>query len=147
MIEGLGAPYRFINEDVDSNWYDNYMHSRGNSVRCVIVPQDHEEDVLGLISLMDINYINRSAELHIMIGDRENRGRGIGIFAVRAMVDHAFDNLNLRRIERDVLENNLPVIRLYEKTGFVREGIKRQSDNKNGAYISMIMMALIRENG
>ncbi len=146
LIACLGAPYRFINEDVDSNWYDNYLRTRNNAVRCVIVDDTNEDEVLGLISLMDINYINRSGELHIMIGGQENRGKGLGTFAVRAMIAHAFQNLNLRRIELGVLENNTPAIRLYEKTGFIREGVKRQSNYKNGEYISMIMMSILKDD-
>ncbi len=145
LIACLGAPYRFINEDVDSAWYEKYMHSRNNSVRCVIVNSENDEEILGLISLLDINYINRSAELHIMIGGAQNRGRGIGTFAVESMVEHAFNNLNLRRIELGVLENNIPAIKLYEKTGFIKEGVKRKSNYKNGEYISLIMMALLKE--
>lgn len=145
LIACLGAPYRFINEDVDSDWYEKYLHARSSSVRCVIVDTEHEDDVLGMISLLDINYINRSAALHIMIGGAENRGKGIGTFAVRAMIHHAFQNLNLRRIELGVLETNAPAIRLYEKTGFVREGVKRKSNFKNGEYVSMIMMGLLKE--
>lgn len=145
LIACLGAPYRYINEDVDREWYDKYLHTRNNSVRCAIVDEENENEVLGLISLLSINYINRSGELHIMIGGSENRGRGIGTFAVRAMVEHAFNNLNLRRIELGVLESNAPAIRLYEKTGFVREGVKRKSNYKNGEYVSLIMMGLLKE--
>lgn len=145
LIACLGAPYRFINEDVDSDWYDKYMHARNNSVRCAIVDSEREDEVLGLISLLNINYINRCGEMHIMIGNSENRGKGLGTFAVTAMIDHAFDNLNLRRIELSVLETNAAAIRLYEKTGFIREGIKRKSNYKNGEYISMILMGLLKE--
>lgn len=144
LIACLGAPYRYINEDVDRQWYDQYLHARSNSVRCAIV--DENDEILGLISLLDIDSINRSAELHIMIGGAENRGKGVGTFAVRAMIEHAFDNLNLRRIELGVLETNEPAIRLYEKAGFVREGVKRQSNYKSGRYVNMIMMGLLRND-
>lgn len=144
LISCLGAPYRFINEDVDSDWYEKYLNARGNCVRCAIVDNEDDSDVLGLISLIDINYINRSAELHIMIGGSQNRGKGMGTFAVKAMLAHAFDNLNLRRIELGVLETNLPAIKLYEKTGFVREGLKRESNYKNGQYQNMIIMSVLK---
>lgn len=143
LIACLGAPYRFINEDVDQRWYDKYLNTRSSSVRCAIV--DEADEILGLISLMDIDAINRSASLHIMIGGNENRGKGIGTFAVMAMIDHAFNNLNLRRIELGVLENNIPAIRLYEKCGFIKEGLKRESNYKNGRYVGLIMMGLLRE--
>ena len=144
LIACLGAPYRFINEDVDADWYDKYIHTRSSSVRCAIVDSEKEDEVLGLISLLNINYINRCAELHIMIGEKENRGRGLGFFAVKAMIEHAFLNINLRRIELGVLENNIPAIGLYKKCGFVQEGIKRDSHYKNGKYISMIIMSVLR---
>lgn len=145
LISCLGAPYRYINEDVDKEWYDKYLHARNNSVRCVIIDDTQEEMVLGIISLVKINNISRSGELHIMIGELENRGKGIGTFAVKTMIEHAFNNLNLRRIELGVLENNHPAIHLYEKLGFIKEGIKRKSNYKNGKYISMVIMGLLRE--
>lgn len=145
LIACLGAPYRFINEDVDSDWYEKYIHARNNAVRCAIVDSEKEDEVLGLISLLNINYINRCADLHIMIGGKENRGKGLGTFAVRAMIEHAFLNINLRRIELGVLENNIPAIKLYEKCGFVYEGKKRESHYKNGNYISMIIMSVLRD--
>ena len=37
LIACLGAPYRYINEDVDKAWYDKYLNTRNNSVRCAIV--------------------------------------------------------------------------------------------------------------
>lgn len=144
LIACLGAPYRYINEDVDREWYDKYLRTRGNSVRCTIVDKETDE-VLGLISLMSIDSVNRSAQLHIMIGRAENRGKGVGTFAVRAMVAHAFNDLNLCRIELGVLEYNLPALRLYEKIGFVREGLKRQSNYKNGDYHDLIIMGLLRD--
>ena len=145
LIACLGAPYRFINEDVDSDWYDKYINARNSCVRCAIIDTEKDE-ILGLISLININYINRCADLHIMIGGKENRGKGIGTFAVSAMVKHAFLNLNLRRIELGVLENNIVAIRLYERCGFVREGIKRESNYKNGKYENMILMSILKKD-
>lgn len=145
LISCLGAPYRFINEDVDSGWYDNYMRSRNNAVRCAIVDSENTGEILGLISLMNINYTNRCGELHIMIGSSRNRGKGLGTFAVREMIKHAFLNLNLRRIELGVLENNTAALHLYEKCGFTREGMKRESNYKNGRYINMIMMSILKQ--
>ncbi len=146
LIACLGAPYRYVNEDVENAWYDNYLHARNNSVRCAIVDVNGEEEtLLGLISLLNINYINRSGELHIMIGNTVNRGKGIGTYAVQAMVSHAFMNMNLRRIELSVLESNAVAIHLYEKCGFVREGLKRKSNYKNNAYVNMVIMGLLKE--
>ena len=143
LIACLGAPYRYINEEVDYNWFDQYMRSRNNAVRCAIVDEQEQNIILGMISLLDINYVNRSGQLHIMIGRKENRGKGMGMFAVKEMLQHAFNNLNLHRIELTALENNKVAIYIYEKCGFTIEGKKRESNYKNGKYLNTIIMSIL----
>ena len=146
LIAYLGASFRYINLDVEYLWYENYMSNRNNTVRCVIVDAADDENALGLVSLTDINTINQTADFHIMIGDTANRGKGIGQFATNEMLNHAFNNLNLHRVELEVLESNLHARNLYKKVGFVQEGIKRQSIYKNGRFVDMITMAILKED-
>lgn len=141
LISSLGAPFRFINQEVDEKWFDGYMQSRSNAVRCAIVTEECD-DIIGLVSLMDINYINRSAILHIMIGE-SGQGKGAGTFAVKAMCEYAFKNYGLHRIELDVLADNKRAQHVYEKCGFVQEGIKKQAVYKNGEYKDMLFYALL----
>lgn len=144
LIDLLGAPFRFINSEVDLRWFEHYMGNRQNTVRCAITEKG-EEEILGLVSLTDIDYLNQSAELHIMIGDKCNRGRGIGTFAVNEIVLHAFNNMNLHRIELSVLDSNIAAIRLYEKCGFIQEGLKRNVVFKDGKFVDMRIYACLRE--
>lgn len=136
LIELLGAPYRFINLEVDTKWYD--------AIRCAII-QEGSDDILGLVSLVSINYMNQSAEFHIMIGDKENQGKGIGTFAVNAMLDHAFNNMNLRRIELSVLDSNERAKALYKKCGFVYEGTKREAKYKKGKFEDLLYYSILRD--
>lgn len=144
LIAFLGAPFRYINLDVDNKWFDNYMNNRGNMIRCAIV-QEGEDEILGLVSLVSTDYINQSAEFHIMIGEKENQGCGIGTFAAKEMLNHAFYNMNLQRVELTVLEDNVRAQRLYEKIGFIREGVKRKAKFKNGKFVNMLIYAILRE--
>lgn len=145
LISCLGAPFRFINLTVDEKWYDSYMSNRSNQVRCAIV-NDADDLILGMVSLVTIDYMNQSAEFHIMIGESENQGRGIGTFAVVEMLKHAFYNMNLQRIELTVLEDNIRAQKLYEKVGFVREGIKRKAKYKNGKFVNMILYSVLKDD-
>lgn len=144
IISYLGAPFRYINREVDEKWFDGYMTSRNNSVRCVIT--DETNSCLGLVSLTNINYLNRTAEFHIQIGDNTHYGKGMGTFAVMEMLNHAFNNLNLHRVELGVLADNYRAIHLYEKCGFMKEGCKHSAIYKNGEYKDLLMYAILREN-
>lgn len=145
LIDFLGAPYRFINPDVDGLWFENYMKNRNTSVRCAIVEVENNDNILGIVSLVNINYINKSAEFHIMIGENKNQNKGIGYFATKEILKHAFNDLNLERIELSVLQENERAINLYKKIGFVEEGCKRNSVYKNGKYVNMIIMAILKD--
>lgn len=79
-----------------------------------------------------------------MIGQKENRGKGLGSYAIKEILTHAFNNLNLHRVELSLLSTN-SVIYLYEKMGFLKEGVKKQAVYKNGKYIDVIEMAILKE--
>ena len=143
LIASLGAPFRYINCIVEERWFDSYMNNRNSQVRCSIV--DENDEVLGLVSLVNIDYMKQCATFHIMIGNDENRGKGAGTFATKEMLNHAFYNLNLHRVELTVLDDNSRAINLYEKVGFVKEGTKRQCNFKQGKFVDMHMYSMLRE--
>ena len=144
LISNLGAPYRYINLRVDEEWFENYMRSRSRNVRCSIV-DENDSKLYGLISLTNIDQFNQSAELHLMIGNAENRHKGIGTFAVKEMLDHAFLNLNLQRVELESLASNTISHRAYEKYGFTKEGVKRRAVYKEGQYKDMYIFSILKE--
>lgn len=77
---------------------------------------------------------------------RSCRGQGIGTALLRAAIDTAWSR-GLGRIELTVREDNVDARRLYEKTGFVHEGLKRHAFLVDGRYFSAHMMALLRPDG
>lgn len=136
-------PYRYINKEVDEKWYENYMNHRNNQVCCAIV-DDNDDEILGLISLVSIDHMNQSGKLHIMIGNNEKQNKGLSTFAVKEMVNHAFNNLNLHRIELTVLDINKRAQHLYEEVVFVREETKKQAKYKNVEFVDMHTYALLK---
>lgn len=143
LIASLGAPFRYINSIVDEKWFDSYMNNRNTQVRCAIV--DENDVIIGLVSLVNIDHMNQSCVFHIMIGNGENQGKGAGTYATKEMLNHAFNNLNIHRVELDVLADNMRAIHLYEKIGFIKEGTRRQCDFKNGKFVDMLMYSVLRE--
>jgi RimJ/RimL family protein N-acetyltransferase len=70
------------------------------------------------------------------------RGRGLGTRLITATLDAA-RAAGLRRIELDAHADNPGAIALYEKVGFVREGVARDAVQIDGRYIDSIGMAII----
>jgi len=85
------------------------------------------------------------AELGIAIHDKTWWGKGLGTDAVRLVVDYAFEELNLNRVELTTDEDNARAIRCYEKVGFVREGLLRKHRLVEGRFGNTVVMGILRE--
>ncbi|MGL5113882.1 MAG: GNAT family N-acetyltransferase [Beijerinckiaceae bacterium] len=81
--------------------------------------------------------------LSIGILDPSALGQGYGPEAIRAVAAFAFEQLNLHRISMRVLAFNERAIRSYEKIGFVREGLERQSARVGDRYEDDVIMGLL----
>lgn len=141
LNEVMGSPYRFIDMEVEEKWFDNYLNDRNSCIRCTICD---DETIVGIISLTNIDYHNRCCRLHIMIGNVSNRNKGIGTYAIREMVKHAFLNVNMNRVELGILDYNEHSSYVFEKIGFHLEGIKREAVFKNGKYVDMKEYSILK---
>ncbi|MBW8815794.1 MAG: GNAT family N-acetyltransferase [Caulobacterales bacterium] len=68
-------------------------------------------------------------------------GRGVGTALMAAAVDLADNWLQLKRLELSVYADNARAIALYERFGFVREGLARAYAWRAGAWADSLMMA------
>lgn len=145
LVDMLAAPYRFINLESDQKWFQSYLNNREHNIRCAICLDELTEPV-GFIYLLNINWIFRTADFGIMIGDGKHRSKGVGRIATLDMLRHGFVDLNLNRIQLRVLNNNINAIGLYKSIGFVEEGILRQAIVKEDAYQDLILMSILKQD-
>ena len=145
LLQSLVAPFRFINQETDEAWFTQYMSSRAKNVRCAICLTQTKE-IVGTIYLLNIDQVTRSCEFGIMIGELSHRGKGIGMRATSMIIDHAFLDLNLNRIQLRVKPSNASAVALYKKCGFQQEGILREAIYKDGYYEDLIMMSLLKKD-
>ena len=100
---------------------------------------------IGNLSFFNIDAVARSGEGGIMLGDKSIWNQGYGTEAMRLLLIHGFETLNLNRVQLYVYDQNRWAIRAYEKVGFVHEGRKRQALFKNGKYQDILIMSVLRE--
>lgn len=143
-IASLGSAFRHIGAETDERWFENYLANRANNIRLAICIPGQDEPV-GVVYLLGIDWIVRSGEFAIMIGDSGSRRKGVGADALRQLVRHAFDDLNLHRLHLTVLESNAGAIALYRNAGFVEEGRLRDAAFKQGKYHDLLQMSLVKD--
>ena len=139
----LSSAYRPVDEAAHREWFDA-IRKRPDVAIFGIRERDGGR-LVGSCQLLGISPIHGKAELQIRLGEQDARGRGFGREAVALLLDFAFTDLNLHRVELTVLSDNQPAIRLYEGAGFVREGVLRQAAHIDGRYVDLILMAILRD--
>ena len=91
------------------------------------------------------SYVNRNANMRIAIGSDEHLGMGYGPDAMRLLLEYAYGNLNLHRIELQVFDFNQRAIKAYEKVGFKREGVQRDALYYEHRYYDSIIMSMLED--
>lgn len=85
---------------------------------------------------------NRSCNFRIAIG-AAGRGKGLGTEATRLIVGHGFEQLGLHRISLEVYAFNPRARRVYEKVGFVAEGVLRDVLRHGDEWVDSTMMSIL----
>ena len=104
----------------------------------------HEDGLyVGEVVLNNIDWVNRSANFRIALAGRPFFGKGYGTEATQLILSYGFRQLKLHRIELEVYDFNPRAQHVYEKVGFVREGIRRDVLLWEGEYHSAIIMSIL----
>jgi len=105
-----------------------------------------DDKAIGYVSVKGICETEARAEVGIAIMEREYRGQGFGTEALRQAVDYAFNKLGLKLLGLTVFPSNQRAIRAYEKTGFRKTQVLKDSWLlPSGEYTDMWLMELSRD--
>ncbi|HAC2596929.1 TPA_asm: spermidine N1-acetyltransferase [Listeria monocytogenes] len=119
--------------------YDKHIHDQ--SERRFILELDGQ--MVGLVELMEIDYIHRRAEFQIII-DPKFQGHGYAVSATKLAMKYAFHVLNLHKLYLVVDKVNEKAIHVYEKVGFIREGELIDDFFVDGTYHDAIRMCIFQ---
>lgn len=101
-------------------------------------------DLVGVISLNDIEWINRKAEISLVIGSEQHRRMKVSLEAMSLLIAHGFDTLNLHRIYGGTIASDWATL-LVRALGFRSEGVFRGDVYKDGCYCDVYFVGLLKE--
>jgi RimJ/RimL family protein N-acetyltransferase len=143
-LVSLNGPYRSIGSSHHRKWFDTIQERDDVAIFAI---RESSGRLVGTCQLVNKNSVHRSAELQIRIGNKRDRGRGYGTAAVQSLLEFAFRDWNLHRVQLYVIEGNDAALRTYEKCGFKREGLLRQAVHIDGRYRDLVVMGVLRDEG
>lgn len=142
--QGL-AMYLPLSQVEEEAWFEKMLKRSPDEQPLAIEVQARDGwEMVGNCGFFELDWRNRNAELGVVIGDKSYWNRGYGTDVMRLLLRHGFATLNLHRIYLRVFEDNRRAIRAYEKAGFVHEGRQRQAEFRDGRYLDVLMMSVLR---
>lgn len=85
-----------------------------------------DDRFVGTAKAGHIDWRARVADIGVMIGARDQWARGLATDALATLCRSAFADLGMRRLVANIMAANPAMIRVFEKLGFQREGVRRQ---------------------
>jgi len=114
-----------------------YYESLNNNNEVVLaIVEEATNKHIGCVGLHKIDWIHRSAELGIVIGNRDVWGKKYGKQAWNLITDYGFNVLNLHRIFAVIIEGNIASQKSAESAGFILEGKFKDYLFKEGKYLN-----------
>jgi RimJ/RimL family protein N-acetyltransferase len=104
------------------------------------------DDLAGGVRWVMVGRRSRIADVRTLMLNPAYRGRGIALAAVRELVERLFGEHAVHRIEAEVYGFNLPAQRVFERAGFVREGVRRRAYDRAGDWQDGIRYGLLSED-
>jgi len=108
-----------------------------------IIYQENNVHV-GNVCLQMINYIDRSGEYAIVLGEKDYWGKGIARESSDLILRYGFMTLNLNRIYCGTAADNIAMHKLAVYMGMVEEGRRREAIYKNGVYHDIVEYGILR---
>lgn len=96
---------------------------------------------IGNIKIDPINSKHGLGEYGILMGEKDEWGKGYAKEASQVVIDFCFRVLHLRKMTLGVVSQNLPAIKLYNLLGFTVEGNYKLHGMYNGVYMDLLRMA------
>ncbi|MEV8430251.1 GNAT family N-acetyltransferase [Streptomyces chartreusis] len=140
VVRFTGDPSEEFSLERLRSWYGS--RSAQNDRLDLAVTDRATGELVGEVVLYEWDATARSCTFRTLVGPR-GRGRGIGTEATRLIVGHGFEQLGLHRIQLEAYGHNPRALRVYEKVGFLVEGVRREADFRDGQWLDWVMMAVL----
>lgn len=139
----LGGPMYFVSKEYEKEWVWNKIHATDQIILAIC--EKGSDRYIGNAYLTDLDWINRSCQVHIMIGERSAWNKGYGKETLMLLMEFAFMERGFHRLEAYVLESNIGSRRLFEKCGYKLEGILRERIYKGGVFHNQYVFSIFCE--
>lgn len=131
-----------ISVEGTERWFDSH---KGENTRYDAVIEADGVPV-GTIGLLSVNRKDSKAEYYIAMGKTSYKGKGVAREASRLILQYGFEVLGLNRIYLFTEVENIAAQKLFERVGFIKEGLIRQDIVSHGKFVDRFAYGFLKED-
>ncbi|MFE3454363.1 GNAT family N-acetyltransferase [Nonomuraea sp. NPDC059194] len=141
-VKRLTGSHAGVDPEPAAMWYATRKdhHDRLDLAIC------HEDEYVGEIVINELDAGNLSCNLRIALLGSRVFGKGFGTEAIGLVLDHVFATTPINRVSLGVYDFNERARHVYEKVGFVTEGVLRDALLWEGRWHDEIVMSVLRRD-
>lgn len=121
--------------------YVTKIDEHSNTVFLAIIDKATNKHI-GNIKLGNINWIHRSADIGIIIGEKDFWGKGYASEAIELITNYAFNKLNLNKLVAGCYIDNKGSINAFKKVGFQEEGLLKKQFFYKGDFTDSLLLGI-----
>ena len=143
--DGIGELHFPSSMDFHKAWFQGLKNDKLNHRFVVETP---DVGIIGLSSIINIDWRNSHAWHGLVLGDAIHRGKGYGLDAIMATMRYAFEEMNLERLDGSMIEYNEASLAAYcgPKLGWQQEGRRRNYFFRKGRYWDQIIVGVTKRD-
>lgn len=127
--------------DKTIRWFEKIQH---DDSRVELIIETPQKIPVGVVGLAGIDSTHRTAEIYIVIGQKEFWGKGLMLEAECLLIDWAFNSLGLEKIWAQTRPDNIASVITMKKMGFQIEGTLRCDKIVDGRRIDVHRLGLLK---
>lgn len=105
-----------------------------------------KDELIGIAGLHGIKYIQRNAEVALLIGKEEERNKGKGKIVLNLIEEYAFNTLNMHRLYAYIYQDNTASLKFMEKCAWELEGVLKEASFWNSHFRNVEVWAKLASN-
>jgi len=102
----------------------------------------YKNELGGIISFHNMNWTNKNTSMGYWLVEKY-QGRGIITKVCKTLINYAFGDLGLNRVEIKCAETNQKSRAIPERLGFKQEGIIREAEWLNDHYVNHVIYSML----
>ena len=136
--------FMYTSHEISEAEHTQWLRSLAGNPRQMVFVVLQSGAPSGVVSLNAIDPLHKTADWAFYL-DPSCQGKGLGSRIEFWLLEYAFAQAGLEKLNCEVLQTNSAVIKMHQKFGFTIEGVRRRNILKDGARIDVVLLGITKE--